>query len=308
MSHKRIIEKDAAAEVPASEAGASAAQDMYLAKFGSCQVVAEVQDDTPIAFLSPATATLTDQDVTYDAIEPGDAGNDITITLVDPSANDEPLAIQVTDTDIVVTLETDSGGLIVTDADALVLALNDDPSVQALIVASGTGNTPLTALTETPLAGGEDGDVDINESTIVAADLVQGAKVQLSTDGTLPAPLLAATDYFVITNGLPAGLIRLANTAEDAEAGLYIELNDAGSDGAENEITPETASGCTVVLQKSNDGVNYEDLDTPVAISASGSVNLAIEQANFKYLKFVKALSAGTVAMKANLLVIGDAI
>lgn len=305
MGFKRIIEKDLFKDGIPSDSFESPAIDLYLGKNLSVQVVAEIQDDTPVTFFSPAYSVLTNQDITYTAVDPGEAGDDITITIIDPEDTSD-LLIDVTGKDIVITLEY-AGGNVVTDADALVAAINLDPAASLLVVASGTGSDPLTNLSETPLAGGADGDIDLSNSSIYAPGLIQGAKVQLSSDGTLPDPLVAATDYFVIKDGLPEDMIQLAETAEDAQAGIFIEFVDAGSDGAENDITPESFSSLSVEIEKSNDGVTWESIDSD-SISVSGGVYFTVPSISFKYLKFSSTLSGGAVGMKVNLLVIGDAI
>lgn len=307
MSYKRIIESDVAALAQPTEAYTGDAISMYLGKNLSCQVVSVVQANTGKTFDSPKKAVLTDQDITYTAVDAGAAGNDITIELIDPGV-DGSLDIAVTDLAIVVTLAYATGS-VTTDADALVAALNLDVDVSALIVASGTGNTPLTDLAETPLATGTDGEVDLEtfELSIPSHGFIQGAVVRLTSTGTLPDPLATGTDYFVIR--IDANTIQLAADADDAEALIPIELVDAGSNGAVNTVTPTAISGLSVTLQKSNDGVNWTDVDS-ANITVSGSVYIGddVDVINFKYLRFVKAISAGSAEIEANLLVIGDAI
>jgi hypothetical protein len=125
-----------------------------------------VDVDTPSAktFDSGVAASLVDQSITYTANERGVAGDDITLELIDPGT-DSALIIDVTDLAIVVTLAYATGA-VTTDADALVAALNLDPDASALITASGTGNTPLTALAETPLAGGVASEVSISVAEV----------------------------------------------------------------------------------------------------------------------------------------------
>lgn len=118
---------------------------------------------------TPVKAFLTDQSLTYTAVDPGPDGELITIELVDPSANDEPLAISVVDSAIVVTLATDSGGTITTTGNGLKTALNADPDASLLILVSGTNASALTALTETALAGA-DGYFTVVERKLVYGD------------------------------------------------------------------------------------------------------------------------------------------
>lgn len=103
-----------------------------------------------------AFASLVNQGLTYTAVEIGAAGNDITIALIDPAANSEPLAINVTGNDIVVTLATDGGGAITTTATQLQAALDADGDVTALVTVTGSGGTALNALAEDNLENGVD--------------------------------------------------------------------------------------------------------------------------------------------------------
>jgi hypothetical protein len=99
-------------------------------------------------------ATLVNQGLTYTAVAAGTAGNSITVTLVDPAANSQALAITVTGTDIVVSLATDGGGDITTTATILQAALAADAQVAALVSVSGSGGSALVVLAETALSGG----------------------------------------------------------------------------------------------------------------------------------------------------------
>jgi hypothetical protein len=112
-----------------------------------------------IGFIPNEFAQLVNQGITYKSKLPRTVGNDIEIELLDPSGNDEPLAIVVTGNTISVTLETDNVGAIVTDADDLVAALNSDSDVTDLISINGSGNTALNSLSLTSLSGGTDGTV-----------------------------------------------------------------------------------------------------------------------------------------------------
>lgn len=96
-------------------------------------------------------ATLTNQGINYTALNLGPTGTFITIELIDPSTTDSPLSISVTGTQISVSLETDVAGVITTTAAQLILAMEADSDVQALISVSGSGSSPLTPLAETSL-------------------------------------------------------------------------------------------------------------------------------------------------------------
>ncbi len=99
------------------------------------------------------------------ALEPGTGGNSIKITLVDPSANDEPLAVAVTGKEIVVTLATGGAGAITSTAAQVVTALNANEVVAefaiftADIESNDGGSGACGAVAETAFDGGHNGVV-----------------------------------------------------------------------------------------------------------------------------------------------------
>lgn len=107
--------------------------------------------DIPMSAAGSIAASLSDQGVVYTAVNAGVAGNDIAIELVNPGA-DGALAINVVGKSIIVTLAVST--TITTTAAQLIAALNLDSNASALIVASGSGAVPLTALVTTSLNGG----------------------------------------------------------------------------------------------------------------------------------------------------------
>ena len=143
--------------------------------------------------LTPSTnALLVDQGITYTAVDAGVAGNSITITLVDPAAPNSPLSINVLSTDITINLATNGGSALTTTATQLVAALALDAPSLALITASGSGASPLAALSITNLATGTDGsgtaDIAVEVSLddvnyIVAATISLVLTGDLVTDG-----------------------------------------------------------------------------------------------------------------------------
>jgi len=97
-------------------------------------------------------------DLTFLAKTAGTAGNDITVELNDPSANDAELSVDVTDSAITVNLATGSGGAITSTATQVKNAINADADAKALITASvapgNSGAGVVTELAATNLAGG----------------------------------------------------------------------------------------------------------------------------------------------------------
>jgi hypothetical protein len=308
----RLIQKDILADIGSTSAGSSEVLDLFGEAGGasklSCQATYDVSAPSAKTFDSGKQAVLTNQSVTYTANDRGTDGNSITVTLIDPGDVDIPLSIDVTGTDIVVTLETDGLGVILTTASDLVAAINLDVPASDLITASGSGILPLTALTETPLATGANSEVDIDENsvTIPSHSFPVGFKVRLTTTGTLPAGLATGTDYFIIV--VDASTIKFASSLVNALAGTAVNITNQGSNGAVNTVTGVALAGASVTFQKSNaeDGP-WVNIQAATTISSDGSVMLRQPDVDYRYFKAVKALTAGVVSLQALTLVIGDA-
>lgn len=110
---------------------------------------------------APGTfAALVVQDLTYTSITDGPFGNTITIAYVNPMANNSPLAVTVTGTAISVSLETNSGGtLISTATDVLGAIQGSDASSLVDVAVTGTGSNVQTAAVATALSGGAAGPI-----------------------------------------------------------------------------------------------------------------------------------------------------
>ena len=111
----------------------------------------ELDDPTTAVF-----ASLINQGLTYTALELGTPGNAITIELIDPSAINIPLSVNVSSNDIAVTLATDGAGVITSTADDVKAIVNADGAALLLILVTGSGATPLVVLAQTNLTGGLD--------------------------------------------------------------------------------------------------------------------------------------------------------
>jgi len=102
------------------------------------------------------------------AVNAGQAGNNITLQLLDPNAASQPLEITVDGTNITVSLETDSGGDITSIAEEVVNLINDDEAVSAIILASEIGDVSgvVTELPVFSLSGGTGGTADLVPSKL----------------------------------------------------------------------------------------------------------------------------------------------
>ncbi len=138
---------------------------MWPASIGALlyAVLGDIQtsEGTP-AVKAVLTTALTgvNNDLTFLAKTAGAAGNDITVALVDPSANDQDLAVTVSDNAISVSLATDEDGAITSTAREVRDAVNADSEAAALVAASlapgNDGSGVVTVLAATNLAGGAD--------------------------------------------------------------------------------------------------------------------------------------------------------
>lgn len=131
---------------------------------------------------------------------------------------------------------------------------------------------------------------------------ITGTKVQATTAGTLAVPLVAATDYYVIR--VDADYFSLASSLANALAGTHIEITDVG---VTSTTLTAVALSASYTFQKSNDGTTWTDVAAASAITVDGSAFLEVANVSYRYFKVLKTLTAGVVALTANVLVIGDA-
>lgn len=118
-----------------------------------------------VGFVQPLWATLTtalagaNNDLTYQAVARGVAGNSITVAYVVAGAS-TPLTVSVTGTAITVNVATTAGSAASSTAAQVAAAVRALPAANALVeVDNAPGNDGtgvVTALSTTPLAGGVD--------------------------------------------------------------------------------------------------------------------------------------------------------
>ncbi len=191
----------------------------------------------------------------------------------------------------------------VTDADAIKVAFDLVPAAVALatLTVSGTGSDPQTApVAAAPLAGGVDSGVDVtgNELTSAAHGMATGRVVRVTTGGTLPAPLLVATDYYVISTG--TNTFKLASSLVNAQAGTAIDLTTQGSSGATFAFTPTALAGATYTLEYTNntsqnplETKQADPLFTAVAITLTGTDARAYIECAAQFVRVAIGLTAG---------------
>ena len=115
------------------------------------------------------TGTAGTDHMTWRARENGNVGNDLSITLA-VAGNDTPFSAIVVGQAITINLETDSGGTVLTTADELAMAINQDPVVGGLVSAH-TEETGLVGQAATAsLSGGEE-----PQDTLLVSAIDEGA-------------------------------------------------------------------------------------------------------------------------------------
>lgn len=157
-------------------------------------------------------------------------------------------------------------------------------SIQAIIT--------VGAPTAKVLASATDVNTTTDTFTSTAHGFTTGLKVQVSTTVTLPAPLAAVTDYFVIV--VDANNFKLAASLANALAGTQIDITTTGT--GDQTVTPTALAGASVKLQKSNNGSNWIDDAAATAITASTSLIFEKVDPSYKYARLQYTLTAGVIA------------
>ena len=117
-----------------------------------------------------------------------------------------------------------------------------------------------------------DADVTVGTDSIneTAHGLSTGDRVQLTTDGTLPAGLALATDYYVIR--VDADNIQFAATAIDAEEGTAVIITAAAGTGT-HTVTEQEKDGRALDVYITNPiDITATDLDIRDLTAVSDSV------------------------------------
>ncbi|NJO18756.1 MAG: hypothetical protein HC838_00020 [Spirulinaceae cyanobacterium RM2_2_10] len=186
----------------------------------------------------------------------------------------------------------------------------DSEIIDLFGIAGGSSKFSLQAVydVQAPTAKTFDADeVDVANDSVSVPNhgYTTGFKVQLTSTGTLPGGLATSTDYFLIV--VDANTLKFATSLANAIAGTAINITNQGSGGAVNTITGVALAGASVTFRKSNDGVNWIDIQAATAITVDGSVMIEQPNVSYRYVKAVKALTSGQVDLKGLICVLGDA-
>lgn len=267
-------------------------------------------DDTKAALTTALTGS--DNDLTFEAVTPGTGGNSITVTYTDPSANDEALAVSVTDSDIEVTLGTNGSGTIISTAHQVKLALEAKAEAAALInvyfpttaAASATLTTSLTGtnndLVFTAASSGTFGnrvrvaylDPGANDATLSVAVVgdtsFETINVSLATNGSGTITSTAAQVQAAIEAHADAsGLVTIAAAGGNDGSGVVTALAATALSGGAAAFLQAGSGVVTAMAQDSLEGAtDGEDTITTTAaqvataIAANPGANALVSVAN----------------------------
>lgn len=145
-----------------------------------------------------------------------------------------------------------------------------------------------------------DGETGVNTTTEVitstAHGFVTGRKIALTTAGVLPTGL-SATNYWVIK--VSDDTLKLASSLANAIAGTAVNITAAGSGTA--TMTPAALSGCSIKLQESNDGVEYDDISSMSTTITTDGLSKFKPDVSMRYIKIVFAITDGQVNISSTI-------
>lgn len=150
----------------------------------------------------------------------------------------------------------------------------------------------------TPAAGAFTAEATFDVCTKNAHGFQTGLLVQVSTSNTLPSPLQASTNYYVIR--IDANTFYLASSYANAIAGSHINIASAGT--GTQTITPTTLSA-TVSLEFSNDVVQGENPATwftepncTQAVTADGDFVFDVDYTRAAAWRLAASIASGQVS------------
>lgn len=261
------------------------------------------------------------QDLTYTADEVGTGGNAISVTYVDPGANDQALSVGVVGSAITVNLATGPAGAITSTATEIKTAVDAFGAAAALvnIAVSGVGANVQTAQVLTLLESGVNPAITSTADQVVTAlGLVASvtALVDITGGGAGVVTALAATplatganpevntaddEITIPTHGLTTGMLGRLTTTGTLPAGLslatdyFIIVVDANTiQLATTLANAQAGTAVDITDQGSNGAVN-----TLTFTAMSGTVIMQKSNDNTNWLNIgsAEAFSADEVVI-----------
>ncbi|MGZ4954442.1 MAG: phage tail sheath subtilisin-like domain-containing protein [Methylobacter sp.] len=176
--------------------------------------------------------------ITYTAVTPGRAGNDITVHLKDPKANSQALSVAVSGTAITVNLATGNTGTITSTAAQVITAITASAAASLLLTAANTGSSTGAvavgaSVKAQALSGGADEAFPLNTPVLVTGS--RSAAAGMDTVGDKQGTLPDAMDSIFDQAGAMVVVVRVAEGINDAatktniiggvNAGVQVFLN-----------------------------------------------------------------------------------
>lgn len=251
---------------------------------------------------SGQTGTLAgDALLTYFAVDEGADGNDISVGLVDPGGNNQPLSVSVSGTAVTVSLATDATGTITSTAADVKAAIEADTVASSMIdveLADGSTGAGVVSAESVTLTGGEvalsreyiidittegavgpatldtalaGADNDIRYTAV--ADDVAGNSISVEyvDPGALSQPLSVSVEGRKITVSLAtdgAGVI--TSTAADIMAAVNADTDASALVSA--DLAPDN-DGTGVVTAMAETDLDYEGRAAEFSSGLSGADN-----------------------------------
>jgi hypothetical protein len=149
-------------------------------------------------------------------------------------------------------------------------AIDADGSAAALvnISVSGTGSNAQTAIAVQTLTGGTESAIDVTNNTfaISAHGYENGARVRVASTGTLPNPLAAGTDYWVVEKA--SGTFKVSASF----GGGAVNITDQGAAAATITVTPRGSTAAEIKTACDAGGAGVTSLIDVVGTSSNSQV------------------------------------
>jgi len=193
-----------------------------------------VLKDRRVATASLATGTVGTDRIAWRAIQPGAAGNAVSVELV-VSGNDTPLSVGVLGQAITFNLATDGAGDPVSTADQVVAAVVGSPETSALVTAETQDAGIVQAAASANLSGG--------------MDAMDTLKVRAADEGTLGARLSVQVEDGSLDSSVAFNLV-VRHKGEVVEVFKDLSMDEAAPNHVE------------LVVNERSDFITVEDLGT----------------------------------------------
>lgn len=156
----------------------------------------------------------------------------------------------------------------------------------------------LKIVASLPAAGTFTSDFTTDILTKAAHGFTTGLVVRVSTSVTLPPPLVAATDYYVIL--INANTFYLATSLANANAGTRIDLITNDGAGVQT-ITPSALTAATYQIMVSQNGTDYVALAAAVAITVTTNALIQALDPQYSYVQIAYAMTSGALTITQNI-------